>query len=290
MARPERTNPDGELSPLDPPAPESTGILSYLREWIDALVIAFVLAMFIRTFVVELFKIPSGSMSPTLLGDFIAEGPAYDESGTSAQFLLIKDRRQASVQVFRKQTNGYWHYDGRKGLEHLTASQSLMLRNELHLEEHRIFVNKFAYWFDPPKRGDIIVFRVPFKLNVTKGYERNGAEFPVHNYLRSQSTYVKRCVGLPDEHIEIRPDKHVYIDGQKLSEPEAIAHNQYSTSERTSEYDVTVPEGHVIALGDNSDNSADSRYWGPLPIDNLRGRAFLRYWPIKKLRFLNKAD
>jgi signal peptidase I len=291
MASAARSDDQGDLSPLEAvTAREDVGVLSYMREWLDALVIAFVLAMFIRTFVVELFKIPSGSMSPTLLGDYVAEGAAYDDSGTSAHFLLIQDRRQPVVQVFRKLANGDWSYEGRKPNALLTSSQSLMLSNEGHSEEHRIFVNKFAYWFNPPKRGDIIVFRVPFKLNATEGYERNGAVFPPYNYLRSQSTYVKRCVGLPGERIEIRPDKHVYIDDKVVSDPKAIARTQYTTTEYTREYDITVPDRHVIALGDNSDNSADSRYWGPLPIDNLRGRAFLRYWPLKKMRFLNKAD
>jgi signal peptidase I len=282
---------DDNISPLDAAAArEGVGILSYMREWLDALVIAFVLAMFIRTFVVELFKIPSGSMSPTLLGDLVAEGKAYDSDGDSAIFLLIKDRRQDVVQIFRKLANGDWHYDGRKALFQLSASQTLLLQNDLHLEEHRIFVNKFAYWFSQPKRGDIIVFRVPFELNPTQGYQRNGAEMPLYSYKRSQSTYVKRCVGLPTENIEIRKDQHVYIDGKLVTEPKAIARTQYTTTEMTPQYDISVPEGHVIALGDNSDNSADSRYWGPLPMENLRGKAFLRYWPMRKMRFLNKAD
>lgn len=291
MASTAATPDDDGISPLDAVAArDSVGILAYMREWLDALVIAFVLAMFIRTFVVELFKIPSGSMSPTLLGDFVAEGKAYDDKSESAIFLLIQDRRQATVQLFRKLPNGDWHYDGRKPMYQLTASQNLLLQDQLHLEEHRIFVNKFAYWFEPPKRGDIIVFRVPFTLNSTEGYERNGAQFSPYHYTRSQSTYVKRCVGLPGERIEIRSDQHVYINGEQVTNPKAISRIQYTTTELTKEYDITVPEGHVVALGDNSDNSADSRYWGPLPVENLRGKAFLRYWPLKKMRFLNNAD
>jgi signal peptidase I len=291
MASANPPDEEADLSPLEAAAArEGVGVLGYLREWLDALVIAFVLAMFIRTFVVELFKIPSGSMSPTLLGDWIAEGAAYDEDGNSGHFLLIKDRTLPRVQVFRKQPNGDWHYEGKQWLANLSRSQQTMLNNELHLEEHRIFVNKFAYWFQPPKRGDIIVFRVPFKLHATQGYSRNGVDIPPYEYKRSQSTYVKRCVGLPGERIEVRSDQHVYINGERLTGPKAIDRTQYTTSEVSNSYDIEIPGDSVVAMGDNSDNSADSRYWGPLPLNNLRGKAFLRYWPLKKMRFLNRAD
>lgn len=276
-------------SPLDQAAARGgVGVLGYLREWMDALIIAFVLAMFIRTFVVELFKIPSGSMSPTLLGDPVAEGVAYDEQGESQWYLLIHERQGPGVQKFRKDKSGNYRYEGKVPHEQmLTLSQQTMMHSELHVEEHRIFVNKFAYWFKQPKRGDITVFRVPFKLKPTSGYERNGAEFEPYAYKRSQSVYVKRTVAFEGERVEIKPDEHLYINGQKATDPPILGQLQYKTTDRTPVYDVIIPENHVLALGDNSDNSADSRYWGPLPEDNLRGKAFLRYWPWRKARFLN---
>lgn len=282
----------GEVNALDAAIGTSdreTSFLGYLREWLDALIIAFVLAMFIRTFVVELFKIPSGSMSPTLLGDVIAEGNAFDREGKPGFFLLVVNRQKPEVQIFRKDDEGHYRYEGQHPLHLLTDSQSLMLHREQHLEEHRIFVNKFAYWFKPPERGDIIVFRVPFKLNPRpdEGYLRNGVRFNAQEYRRSQSVYVKRCVGLPGERIQIQ-DGQLLVNGEPVKDSPAIARTTYNTTEVTPTYDVMVPEGTVLAFGDNSDNSADSRYWGPLPMENLRGKAFLRYWPWRKIRFLNE--
>jgi len=218
----------------------------------------------------------------------VAEGAAIDPRGESGFFLLIANRVTPEVQVFRKNDEGHYIYEGKQIFQSLSQSQQIMFTNNQHVEEHRIFVNKFAYWFSPPKRGDIIVFRVPFKADPApdEGYLRNGVRFDPQVYKRNQSVYVKRCVGLPGERVQIQ-DGRLIVDGEPANDNAAIARTIYNTTERTPIYDVTVPEGTVLALGDNSDNSADSRYWGPLPIENLRGKAFLRYWPLKKMSFLN---
>ena len=87
--------------------------------------------------------------------------------------------------------------------------------------------------------------------------------------------------------MEIRSDGHLYVNEKQITDPEVIAQVKYNTTEATKEYDIVVPPGHVLAMGDNSDNSLDSRYWGPLPMDLLRGKAIARYSPVKKARFLN---
>ena len=264
---------------------EHKGILLNLREWIDALVIAFVLAMFIRTFVVELFKIPSGSMSPTLLGDLVAEGAAVDPNGQSHWYLLIKDRMTDNVQVFRKETAGHYSYEGKRWAGALTTSQKDLLNQYLHLEEHRIFVNKFAYWFKKPDRGDIVVFRVPFEKGPTV-YSRNGFHFDVSPYERERGVYVKRAVAFGGELAEIGNDQRLHIDGKIVSDPQIFEVLRYYIPQ-TREYSVQVPEGNVLMFGDNTDASYDSRHWGPVPYENLRGKAFFRYWPWRKMRFLN---
>jgi signal peptidase I len=264
---------------------EHKGVLLNLREWIDALVIAFVLAMFIRTFVVELFKIPSGSMSPTLLGDLVAEGAAVNSDGDSFWYLLIKDRHSDNVQVFRRENAGHYTYEGRRWYGGLTTSQRDLISNYLHVEEHRIFVNKFAYWFKPPDRGDIVVFRVPFELEGSF-YSRNGHDFRVDAYNRDRAVYVKRAIGLSDELVEIGNDRRLYVNEQIVEDPQIFQVLRYTIPE-TREYSVVVPERSVLLFGDNADASSDSRYWGPVPYENLRGKAFFRYWPIRKLRFLN---
>jgi signal peptidase I len=265
--------------------PHGKGVLLHMREWLDALVIAFVLAMFIRTFVVELFKIPSGSMSPTLLGDLVAEGTAMDEVGQPHWYLLIKDRQSDNIQIFRKENAGHYTYEGRRWFNSLTVSQRDLVSLYLHPEEHRILVNKFAYWFRAPDRGDIVVFRVPFKKEESV-YSRNDYDFFIKPYDRNMAVYVKRAVGLPNESIEINADdKRLYADGGLVVKPKIFQNLRYSIPE-TSEYKVDVPDGAALLFGDNSDNSSDSRYWGPVPLTLLRGEAFFRYWPLKKMRFL----
>ena len=254
-----------------------------VREWIDALVIAFVVAMFIRTFVMELFKIPSGSMTPTLLGDVVTEGPATNRDGETLQYLLISER-SGSFQVFAKRNDGYYDYEGRKSRFELSASQQLLL-NKLHIEEHRILVNKFAYWFNPPNVGDVAIFRVPFKLE-PETYERNGREMEPVKYDRNQSVYVKRVVATAGQQLEIRNDEHLYVNGEPVTEPKILGITKYTNPLGMPNYDVTIPEKHVAMFGDNSDNSLDSRFWGPLPEENLRGKAVLTYWPFGRKKFL----
>lgn len=263
------------------------GVLAVMREWADALVFAFVLAMFIRMFVVELFKIPSGSMTPALLGDFIAEGVAADTNRQSGWYLIVADRGSDTVQVWRRDNREDMIYEGRRHAMALTPSQRELLNRNLHLEEHRIFVNKFAYWFRTPDRGDVAVFRVPFKAKAST-YERNGHVFKVKPFNRYQAVYVKRVAAFGGEQVEMGPEGHLFINGEELTEPRVFSTLRYNATEYTpGNYSVSVPEGQVVMLGDNSDNSEDSRYWGGVPYENLRGKAFFRYWPVRKWSFLN---
>lgn len=280
--------PKPVASEKDETKKESTGettFLGYLREWSDALVIAFVVAMFIRMFVVELFKIPSGSMSPTLLGDWVAEGVATDLDGESHQYLLILDRN-GNTQIFEKQSDGHYIYEGRQPAFALTASQKVLLDTKLKREEHRILVNKFAYWFKSPDRGDIAIFRVPFKLE-PEPFEQNGVLQPGTQYDRNQNVYVKRVAALEGEQLSIGDDGHLYIDGEMVTAPEILTKLQYQSPPDGPDFEIDVPEDSVIMLGDNSGNSLDSRFWGPLPEEYLRGKALFTYYPFKKMKLLS---
>ena len=201
---------------------ESTGTTkkkSTVREWGEAIVIAILLALFIRTFVIQAFRIPSGSMEPTLLvGD-------------------------------------------------------------------HIFVNKFIYGIKipflrktlipikDPERGDIIVFIYP----KTKDKD-----------------YIKRVIGLPGEDIEIN-GKDIYIDGILFNDPYGeyrnTLENGHNSFKDCAYCSVTVPDGHYFVMGDNRGNSQDSRYWGFVPADFIKGKAFIIYWswPHWK-RFLRLVD
>jgi len=127
----------------------------------------------------------------------------------------------------------------------------------LHSDE-RLLGNKLIYYLHPPQRGDIIVFKYP--------------EDP-------SQVFIKRVVGLPGETVEIRAGR-VYIGGQRLSEPYLIyPHHGDSPRQR-------VPEECLFVLGDNRDFSNDSRFWGMLPIKNVEAKAWLRYWPLRRIRIL----
>lgn len=102
-----------------------------------------------------------------------------------------------------------------------------------------------------PQRGDVIVFEPP---------NRPGDD------------YVKRIIGLPGETVEI-VNGQVFINGELLDEPFLPTPGSYTTPARV------VPEGQVFVLGDNRNNSNDSHTWGPLPIENIVGRAWISYWP-----------
>ena len=186
---------------------------STAREYFESICVAVILALFVRTFVVQAFKIPTGSMENNLLiGDH----------------LLVNKFAYAPVAT--------------------------------RLEEMLLPV-------DPIRRGDIIVFKYP--------------EDP-------ERDFIKRVIGLPGETVELR-NKKVYIDGMPLDEPYVQYLFTPSDEEGPFDYDVrmkygpvTVPEGQYFMMGDNRDNSQDSRYWGFLPREYVKGKALFVYFSIEE--------
>jgi len=126
----------------------------------------------------------------------------------------------------------------------------------------------FIKMFRKPRRGEIVIFRYP---------------------LETQKDFVKRAIGLPGEKIEIK-DKKVYINDIPLEEPyiqftdEAIY--SHSMSNRDNFGPVIVPPGYYFMLGDNRDESLDSRFWGPLEEKFLVGKPGIIYWPPKRIRIV----
>jgi signal peptidase I len=129
------------------------------------------------------------------------------------------------------------------------------------LEGDYIFVNKLAYKFGDPEIGDILIFKYP--LNPTKDY-------------------IKRVIGLPGQTVEI-VDKILYIDNQlaqifpsaKSTDPKILA---AQLSSRDNFGPIQVPADQYFVLGDNRDSSQDSRFWGFVPRDHIKGRALFVYW------------
>ncbi len=179
---------------------------SVIREYAEAIAIAVVLALFIRTFVVQAFKIPSGSMKPTLLiGDHI-------------------------------------------------------LVNKFIYGIKIPFTEKTLVSLRQPKRGDVIVFKYP---------------------LDTKKDYIKRVIGLPGDRVELS-NKELVINGQKVEDPRA----KYSLHGNLRNFGpVSVPDHHLFVMGDNRDESSDSRVWGFVPISYLKGKAFLIYWSWDSRKF-----
>jgi len=141
---------------------------------------------------------------------------------------------------------------------------------ELH-DGERLLVNKLVYYkfqsvsWGHIERGDIVVFWYP-----------NDPD----------KSYVKRVIGLPGETVELRNGK-VFIDGTELTE--AYLENEYNQS-MPSVPPKKVDEHHYFVMGDNRDNSSDSRYWGLVPEKYVYGKAFFRYWKPSSIGFLDHGE
>ncbi len=176
---------------------------STLREYVESILIAAILALFIRTFVFQAFKIPTGSMEPNLLvGDHIVVNKfVYGPAPTGWRLPLLPTR--------------------------------------------------------DIERGDVIVFRAPKEPD---------------------KDFIKRVVAVGGDKIEIR-DGVVYVNDEPVDEPFAHHSSAYG-SHRDHEASI-LPEGHYFCLGDNRDNSRDSRYWGTVPRKLVKGKAVLVYWSFE---------
>jgi signal peptidase I len=185
---------------------EATFQKSTAREYFESLVIAGILALFVRTFDFQAFKIPSGSMEPNLLiGDhLLVNKMVFGPTGSSLERMVMPVRSVV--------------------------------------------------------RGDVLVFKYP--------------EEPSRDF-------IKRVVGLPGETLELKGTQ-VYINGQPLSEPYALYQRLPDMllpgDVRRAYGPVTIPEGQYFMMGDNRDDSQDSRYWGFLPAGHIKGRALFVYW------------
>ena len=187
---------------------------STAREYTEAILIALLLALLIRTFIIQAFKIPSGSMENTLLiGDHI---------------LVSK------------------------------FSYGTHIPNEIPFLDIKLF-DDIVLFSKVPQRGDIIVFKFP------KDERRD---------------FIKRVIGLPGDFLEVRRQK-IYIN-DKLYEDTHARHTEPASDSSLVPRDdfgpVLVPEGYVFVMGDNRENSQDSRYWGFLNVQKIRGKALMIYW------------
>lgn len=127
-------------------------------------------------------------------------------------------------------------------------------------DQERIFVNKFVYRYDDIDRGDVVVFRFP---------------------LDPSKSYIKRVVGLPGDHVEIRRGQ-LYVNGQLTLE--TYLADRYR--DRSSHPAIEVSEHHYYVLGDHRNTSNDSRTWGTVPYSYVTGKAVFAYWPLNRFGVL----
>ena len=128
-----------------------------------------------------------------------------------------------------------------------------------------VLVDKLTPRIDPYKRGDIVVFKPP------------------PDWVQPDNTpFIKRVIGVGGDTIEVRDDGKVYVNDIAINEPYLYAADgvPQPTDADPDLNSWTIPPGELFLMGDHRDNSADSRAFGPVPVDNVIGRAWLRYWPI----------
>jgi len=130
---------------------------------------------------------------------------------------------------------------------------------DLGLGGHQFIHHRFP-GFRKPRRGDIIVFRYPVDL---------------------RKDFIKRCVAVEGQTVAVR-NKVLYVDGQPQNEPYVLHEDERIIPRDLGPRDnfgpIVVPKGFIFMMGDNRDNSLDSRFWGPLPIELVKGKAILRYF------------
>ena len=185
---------------------------SAFREYAESIIVAVLLALVVRAFFVQAFKIPTGSMHPTFV-----EG----------------DR---------------------------------VLVNKVVYGIRFPFVRRHLPAIHPPRRGEIVVF---------------------HSPTDKHKDFIKRLVAVGGDEVEIR-DLRLWVNGRPLTDPPFFRQQVYYNRGNYGEQGkpVRIPPGHYFFLGDNSNSSQDSRYWGFLPENQVIGQAFLIYWPLKRIRWL----
>ncbi|HEY8420739.1 MAG TPA: signal peptidase I [Thermoclostridium sp.] len=161
----------------------------------------------------------------------------------------------------------------------LTTVHQSSMQNTL-MEGHTLIIDKISYQFSEPKRGDIVVF---LRGENTKGFVNRYKVFLKDVELRFAKSFrtnrlIKRVIAVEGDKIDIR-DGNVYINDEMLNEP----YVKGITPGMEMSYPYVVPEGYVFVMGDNRENSLDSRSFGPVSINSIEGKAIFRLYPFSKI-------
>ncbi len=303
------------------------------RENVEVFVVAAIMALAIRTYFLQPFKIPTGSMEPTLLGiepkpatetppnivyqayDFLIHGKTYSRVVTK-QGGKIVDLNPGSMTIWfeytdvtleddqgNRETDRLWIRlsDVEQKLNiYLNGTPDLFdghIHNEVYKPGDQVLVDKVTYNFRPPRPGEVIIFKtsgIPGLAN-ERGPDQEGSE-----------DFIKRCVAMAGDRVKVLPPC-VYVNdqlaqgastfakefarkdgypGYTLVRPFESSGVTDDTNRPFDPYDSQnsqtyyVPADCYWAMGDNSPNSKDSRYWGGVPRQNLVGRGYFVFWPF----------
>ena len=147
----------------------------------------------------------------------------------------------------------------------------------------RVLVDRVSERFGEPDRGDIMVFKPPRGAddNVCGVDKTETQPCPRPTRQRSDTNFIKRVVALPGERMKVMNNR-VYINGKRQDEP-FISENTPCDQLCNLETEIRIPKDHYFMMGDNRGASADSREWGPVPKKWMIGKAFVTYWPPRKI-------
>ena len=282
---------------------------AHWRENCEVILVAIVVAIGIRSYFLQPFKIPTGSMQPTLNG--IIGHPSPDTAPSLprqvAEFVIlgrnyinVVSQHDDRVMQILPQKFGFFltfsriictkqrflvyaapdtlRQDFKVSVGNTYKKGDIIARGAIDTGD-QVFVDKFSYNFVKPKRGDVFVFRTD-NIPLIPADPQSGAPF-----------YIKRLAGEPNDELRIDPPQ-LFANGtpaqgrgfdrvmSALHGYRGYAPGRDYLSDPETPY--TVPAKHYFAMGDNSFNSYDSRWWGPVPEENLVGRGLLVYWPFNR--------
>jgi signal peptidase I len=282
---------------------------AHWRENCEVILVAIIVAVGIRSYFLQPFKIPTGSMQPTLNGiiGYPTRDPAPGLPRQIAEYFIlgrnyidVVAKEDDRVEQIVPQKFGFFFTFSRiicRKHSYLVYASPDTLRQDFKVVPgnnyragdviargaidtgDQVFVDKFSYNFVKPKRGDVFVFKTD-DITLIPADPETGAPF-----------YIKRLVGLPNDQLRIDPPS-LFVNGEV---PTGVGFSKVIGSQDgyrgyaaagthlgDPEKLFRVPDRQFFAMGDNSYNSYDSRYWGAVPEENLVGRGLLVYWPFNR--------